>query len=95
MTVSRRVLSRICLYWLPRYLLHLRMKEIQRKNEESTEHTTAVLHASLSDETREYLHDLVFRVQEMTPEIARRSVSTRGFDLLASNIGGNIGRLFK
>ena len=27
MVVSQRVLSRICLYWLPRYLLHLRMDD--------------------------------------------------------------------
>lgn len=28
--VSKRVLTRLCLYWLPRYLLHLRMKDLSK-----------------------------------------------------------------
>ena len=28
--VSKRVLTRMCLYWLPRYLLHLRMKDLSK-----------------------------------------------------------------
>ena len=30
MAISKRVLSRMCLYWLPRYLLHLRMKDLSK-----------------------------------------------------------------
>ena len=76
MTVSQRVLSRICLYWLPRYLLHLRLNDV-RNNPENQDKT--------KDESRQYLHDLIFRVQEMEPESARGSISTRGFELLAAN----------
>ena len=73
MTVSQRVLSRICLYWLPRYLLHLRLNAM-----ESNE-------APEVDKTRTYLHDLIFRVQDMDPEAARKSVSTLGFQLLSDS----------
>lgn len=73
MTVSQRVLSRICLYWLPRYLLQLRMNEMSKQN------PTEV------DGTRQYLHDLIFRVQDMEPEAARKSVSMLGFKLLSIN----------
>ena len=73
MTVSSRVLSRICLYWLPRYLLHLRLKSM---NETSS---------YPAEEARRYLHELVFRVQDMDPEAARNSVSVRGLTLLSQN----------
>ena len=31
--VSKRVLTRMCLYWLPRYLLHLRMKDLSKDSD--------------------------------------------------------------
>jgi len=70
MVVSQRVLSRICLYWLPRYLLHLRLKGMER-------HSGPEI-----DSTKQYLHELVFRIKNMKPEEARNSVSLRGFRLL-------------
>ena len=34
------------------------------------------------DSTKQYLHELVFRIKNMKPEEARNSVSLRGFKLL-------------
>ena len=35
--MSKRVLSRLCLYWLPRYLLDLRMKDLSKDRTFSNE----------------------------------------------------------
>jgi len=38
-----------------------------------------------AEEARRYLHELVFRVQDMDPEAARNSVSIRGLTLLSDS----------
>ena len=59
--MSKRVLSRLCLYWLPRYLLDLRMKDLSKDRTFSTEKFTSEME-KISDHD---LHQQIFKTASL------------------------------
>ena len=61
LVMSKRVLSRLCLYWLPRYLLDLRMKDLSKDRIFSNEKFVSEME-KISDHD---LHQQIFKITSM------------------------------
>ena len=61
LVMSKRVLSRLCLYWLPRYLLDLRMKDLSKDRTFSNEKFQSEMR-KVSDKD---LHQQIFKTTSL------------------------------
>jgi len=78
MAISKRVLSRMCLYWLPRYLLHLRMKDLSKDPDFADKKFTS----EMEKLTDNFLHKRIFN----TSSVESVTFSTTLLDNLNSRV---------